>query len=465
MKNLMFLLAIAGITAFGSSQLFAQHPDIGQIKLKRKVSPRLISGAGVKVLHVAAGRVVKGKLSYSPAKSAPQLENKTYKDLANRKPGVNSHATAVGIELYGDSAGVAPGVGEPRSPPIYIARTSEWVFGVLGANHAGDANPDQKIALFKVDVSNHSYILNLSNFLKEEHAINALQRLDCQIEHSEMTTVVGTANRNKDSAGKLPALHIQAHNVIGVGRSDSLHAYGKTTLCGKGRLSIDVVAPKRDGVKFQTVSGAVPIVSGVAAVLHQSGKGSDATRSEVMKAIILAGATKNEFKDWNRTVEQPLDQIYGAGEVNIYNSYFLQQGGESNGSPTKPETTTRLNSWDYEQSIQPGQQRLYKLRITEKSAEIPISIALCWNIKVGNSGKGKFIPTTSLPNLSLQLYKVTDGEDDELIDSSDSPVDNLEHIYAPRLAPGEYHLRVFNAADDSFDTDYGLAIGQLLLRR
>jgi hypothetical protein len=232
-----------------------------------------------------AGNVVKGKLSYFPAKAAPQLEKKTYKDLANRNPEINSRATGVGIELYGDSGGVAPGLGEPNSPPIYVATAGDWIFGALGANHAGDTTPDQKLANLDFDVSNHSYVVPSGKSLSTEHATNALQRLDCLIDHTEMTTVVGTGNRNKGSKAKLPALHIQAHNVIGVGRTDGLHAYGKTNLNGNGRLAIDIVAPKRKGIKFATVSGAVPIVSGVAAVLHQSGRGSHATRSEVMKAL------------------------------------------------------------------------------------------------------------------------------------------------------------------------------------
>ena len=174
----------------------------------------------------------------------------------------------------------------------------------------------------------------------------------------------------------------------------------------------------------------------------------------------MAGATKEEFiSEWDRTTVRPLDEVYGAGEVNIYNSYFIQQGGEIDGSTSQPASSAGLNGWDYEDSIATGDQRFYQFTVPSGQKLNDFSIVLTWNLNVQDStfSRFTFIPSTSLADLSLELYDSTTGFLVSMIDASDSPVDNVEHIYISNLSAGTYHLKVSNKATDSFNTDYGLA--------
>ena len=49
-----------------------------------------------------------------------------------------------------------------------------------------------------------------------------------------------------------------------------------------------------------------------------------------MKAIIMAGAEKDKLNDWTRSSTKPIDQVYGAGKINVNNSYkILTKGDQS----------------------------------------------------------------------------------------------------------------------------------------
>jgi hypothetical protein len=63
---------------------------------------------------------------------------------------------------------------------------------------------------------------------------------------------------------------------------------------------------------------------------------------------------------------------------------------------------------------------------------------------------------STLANLSLKLYR-TPGTPGTLVDSSDSAVDNLEHIWQPALLSGTYRLRVTGDASLASATNYTLA--------
>ena len=78
-------------------------------------------------------------------------------------------------------------------------------------------------------------------------------------------------------------------------------------------------------------------------MMHEVVAGTDGARSEVIKAMLMAGATKGEFANWidpttglvnpwNRTQTRPLDDVFGAGELNVYNSYLIGIGGKQSAS-------------------------------------------------------------------------------------------------------------------------------------
>ena len=128
-----------------------------------------------------------------------------------------------------------------------------------------------------------------------------------------------------------------------------------------GRSKPDITAPGGD------TSYSTPYVSGCAAILMQAaarGDGGAGTQTiagniRTMKALLLNGATKPA--GWSHTATQPLDLTYGAGEVNVFNSWNELRAGNqavstadmvSLGASDPPSTASNgrfLRGWDYTQ--------------------------------------------------------------------------------------------------------------------
>jgi hypothetical protein len=274
-------------------------------------------------------------------------------------------------------------------------------------------------------------------------AIDLLRRLDFVINETDTTVVSGTANNTR-----LPPAWAPVFNNITVGLTQGTHGQGLTTTYGSGRVAVDVVVPVGNS------STATPIVAGSAAILMDAADGSDASTSEVIRATIMAGATKDEPTDANdESQTQALDSVSGAGELNILNSYNIQQGGEFDGGATTPVTLSGFYGWDYENNLERNGQRLYELEVPVGAQLEDFSIVLAWNQNIvdTNGSSFQFVPIEQLANLSLELL----DESGAVIDASLSDVDNVEHVYRETLDAGTYQLRVSN--DAGFASDYGLA--------
>ena len=142
-----------------------------------------------------------------------------------------------------------------------------------------------------------------------------------------------------------------------------------------------------------------------------------------MKAILLAGATKGEFANfvdpatgaansWSRSTTQPLDDLFGAGELNVYNSYLTLLGGQAVGDTDSP-TSVGSHGWDYQSSITPGTDILYEFEIPTGSIAKELSVILAWNVEVTPS-----FDDQALANLDLELRDSTGA----LVDQSISNV-------------------------------------------
>lgn len=361
------------------------------------------------------------------------------------------HATGSASNFFG-TTGVARDLGASGSPSVslYAATgsatpndntpTVDWI-NALVIN--GGQLPDLSV-FDSMTVSSHSYAFFTD---PNEQLPPLLARIDYIINESDTTVVVGTSGAS--TAGALPAGWAPSYNAIAVGLSNGTHGSGLTTTYNNGnsgRIAIDVV------VQRTAPSDATPIVAGAVAILQDASNGSAASFSEVIRATIMAGATKGAGDiagTWSRTPTQPLDLVYGAGELNILNSYNIQQGGEVNGGTTSATAATaNINGWDYENNLSSNDDRYYEFTVGADEAVEDFSIALAWNFNVVLT----FRPS-QLADLSLQL---TDSNNN-VVDFSDSSVDNVEHIFIPSLPAGTYQLRVENSS--AFNTDYGLAFG------
>jgi hypothetical protein len=248
------------------------------------------------------------------------------------------------------------------------------------------------------------------------------------------------------------------YNGIGVGVSDGSSSVGPTI--DNGRCKPDIIAPG-GATSFST-----PYVAGAAAVLMQAGLrgdgGSDtnsAADMRTVKALLLNGAVKPA--DWTNNAPSPLDYRYGAGVLNVFNSYEQLTGGEhpfiistsvTSGDPHPPTgnsgTISALSGWDFKSIssgarffLNPAQDGVnhYYFDVTNGSnnATFTATITLVWNRQQNQ---------TNINNLSLFLYDVLSSN---LVAASTSVVDNVQHIFIPQLPQGRYDLQVLKSAANS----------------
>lgn len=441
----------------------AWHDGVDYAKLKSRLGAATPLGTGVSISMVEAPSASPSGAYYvdplSPEYSAaldPFAAGVVLQDgSGNAAAGVSSHAqNNVGAYYFGNVTSVAPGANN-----ITLYEANNWLSNVLRYN-TNNVPVEQNFR-----VQNHSWVGTTAPAVSgiapppwTEHADNpkVLRRYDYLIETANggdgMTAVVGLNN----NGNPMPYLLSSSYNAIGVGRTDGLHSAGLTLApavgaYGPGRSKPDIVAPAT------SVSSATAMVSSAATMLYQTATAPGAAKNEVIKATLLTGATKGEFPLWSRTQTLPLDDKFGAGELNVYNSYLVQLGGKQAASTSQPVSTVGSYGWDYQDRKNDAAvgDLYYNFQIASGSTASQLSFTLAWNVKVTdtNNDPNVFVPSESLQNLDLQLYDSTAGFMGTLLDQSVSTVDNVEHIYLNSLGPGTYTLKVSGAAN----WDYGLA--------
>ena len=200
----------------------------------------------------------------------------------------------------------------------------------------------------------------------------------------------------------------------------------------------------------EDTSYSTPYVAGSAAVLIQAGSRGDggpntnaATDVRAIRALILNGAIKPT--DWTNGTSAPLDARYGAGLLNVFNSWeqmkggqhaFIESGSVSSGAPHPPGANTNnepvLAGWDYNTNTTSSLQDTVNHYYFNLPGRNPFTLTatLVWNKQDGAS---------AINNLDLFLYSTANGN---LITCSTSQVDNVQHIYWPALPAGRYDLQV-----------------------
>ncbi|MDG2125488.1 MAG: Calx-beta domain-containing protein, partial [Verrucomicrobiales bacterium] len=360
----------------------------------------------------------------SPISGSGNYSGKTFTDKtltpADQSTGTSGHAGGVASFYFGNSSSIAPGITE-----IDCYNANDWVDNA--ALRTGTIlAPRTELS----DVQNHSWIGSTGSNATDQAL---LQRLDFLIERDRVIACVGL---NNGSGSSVPKLLAPAFNSISVGRTDGAHSTGTTPggLSTPGRTRPDIVAPA--GV----TSHATPMVSAAAALLVSSPGGGNRS-TVVYKSILLAGATKHQIPGWTSTPNQPLDPHFGVGQLDIYNSYHILEAGEQNRSATTNRSST---GWDRTSSLTPGTANTYFFEIPAGGTASEFSAVLTWNRTVTDTAAGlSFSPSETLHDLTLTLEQ-SNGDFIPIatVTTSDSPVDNVEHIYTRDLAPGQYCLSV-----------------------
>jgi len=402
--------------------------DIGYTKLALELGAALPTGSGVGVTHTEAPeQTINGTKYYLPDTTLAELLGKTF-TILSPAGGVSGHATTVAQYYYGSATSVAPGVTN-----IHSYEANNWVFGSSPTgflNLSATSPPDAETQT----VENNSWIGTIDNGGPGD--VEALRRFDYAIQQSGFLGVVALNNGN---AGNVPPLLASCYNGVSVGRSDGGHSYGTNTADGAGRSKPELVAPA-GATSFST-----PMVASAAAMLSQ-GAPANATQPVTMKAILMAGATKSQFGSWSRSLTHPLDAVYGAGQLNVYNSWHILAAGQQAASAS---AAVRPLGWDWNTTAIGS--RLYFFDIAAGDSSPALSVILTWNRTIA----GPFpSATSSLATLTLNLYSASGFTVGALVDSSASTVDNVQHMYEPTLAPGRYAIEVVG---NQPGVTYGLA--------
>jgi len=255
------------------------------------------------------------------------------------------------------------------------------------------------------------------------------------------------------------------YNGIGVGVYNGGSSPGPTI--DFGRCKPDITASASNGVS----SFSTPQVAGAAAVLIQAGLrgdgGSDtnsASNLKTVKALLLNGAVKPA--DWTNIAPSPLDYTYGAGYLNVFNSYEQLAAGKhgynfSTNIPTgtvHPPVATAasvpvLNGWDYNTNTSSATRDavnhyFFNMTNSVRGSAFTLTATLVWN---------KHYNATSINNLELFLYNAANTN---LVAASTSAVDNVQQVFVPQLAQGRYDLQVWKAGGAGIVSDsepYALA--------
>jgi len=446
---------------------------VGHTALKAELGEALPNGAGVRVTQVEGhGPEGRGPQGWTPDPGRPQFRGKRF--LMPSLP--SEHATDVASRFYGN-ASMAPGVSEIECYPNGV-----WAVDMVGFLRTGrKALP----LCSKSRVANHSWVGRTGH---KAH-LEVLKRVDYVVATDDFIQVAGA-----DNSLTPPDLLQSAYNPIIVGRTDGHHSRGTTglgeTLYCTGRAKPDIVAPAR------FTSTATPIVASACAMLisfaHQKGlsicNGSynsqrsgqtiyHAETSEVIKAALMAGADRStsvnparlgNIRDYRRPrarqTDNGLDRRYGAGQLNVRNSYHILAAGErdsaqdsAGGGDGRGGRVGPLG-FDYDPAFggasESNSQASYSFKAPAARSRLKSSLA--WNIKV-NDSQTVWDGNAALHDLDLKLYDL-DRSDVLPVARSTSWVDNTENIWF-ELTPGhKYELRVVVAkGQDEFLWDYALA--------
>jgi hypothetical protein len=458
----ILLVLLSGLLVIGWSGSAAADWkfDIGYTALQNELGANLPTGAGVKVTQLEA---TLGK----PDPGNAEFAGKTF-TLQSPSLTIASHATAVGQYFYGGSSSLAPGITN-----IDCYDSSDWRSYFL---RTGTNVP----LISSSRVANHSYVSSSTSVTN----IPYLARLDWIVNRDEYIQVVAMNN-----GGSNVPLMGSSFNAIAVGLSSGNSAHGSyplattptTPYASDSRTRPDLVAPAG------ATSWATPMVSSATALLVETGHNGGTTlstdplaksttnrngdtiynaeRSEVVKAALMAGASRkspnltNSVTPNGYTVNTAngLNNIYGAGQLNIYNSYHLITAGEQNSKEDFASGGGEILSsgFDYDPQFggSGGSNRTgsYAFRALTTGS---LSASLVWNLAVTGETAIGFDTSANLYHLGLYLYDTTSQLE---LAYANSIMDNTENIWWDSLVPNHAYLLKVNAEQSDFLWDYGLA--------
>ncbi len=416
----------------------AQNLDQIGITLLRALTTN-VDGSGIRVAQ--------------PEASAPAFEVNPTNNFVQQPISLFTYSSAAGTDTnYPNSVG---------TESSHANSVAEFFYGIPNGVATNVAHVDNFDANYFI---NYYVVSNLAVLgdpvVNQSFTFGALSASDQQTVDSiydDYADFYGTLFVSAVNNGGRVCAPGTAYNSIGVA------AYGGSSSVGptidNGRCKPDLTAPAG------YTSFSTPQVAGAAAVLMQAalrGDGGSDTNSasdmRVIKALLLNGAVKPA--GWTNSNSSPLDARYGAGVLNVFNSYEQLAGGEqvfctadliSLGAAHPPVAITNFiavsSGWDAEiisSTTTNNAVNHYFFNATNGF----VTVTLVWNRQLGE---------TNINDLDLFLFNLANSN---LVACSTSRVDNVEHIFVPALAAGTYDLQVLKNGGTNVVSDdeaYALA--------
>lgn len=402
---------VCAVLAMLPSAFAAIHPDLVGLAPLRGEQPTL-TGTGVPV-GMSEGTEPGGGWEVNPGDSRVLQpvslftwisQSGTSTSYPNAVGSESSHAGGVGSAFFGSAVGVAPGVQHVRNYDV------NYYYPFIIGMKTGQADV----------IVNQSWAIPPNVAMQTAYDTYAVQYNVLFV--SGMDNNTGT-----------PPTPGSCYNGIGVGRATlGTSSVGPTA---DGRCKPDIVVAENDG---SPVSFLTPAVSGAAALLWQAAARNDggpgtaviATNASVIKALLLNGAVKQSF--WTNGPTRPLDARMGAGALNIYNSWRQLSAGRT----TVGATNFVGRGWDYTNitSSANNQTNRYFVQLTNGAAFSGV-VTLVWKADFN------ILPhATNLLLANFDLFLVDSNA--QVLASSVSLVDNVEHLFLTNVPPGRYEIRV-----------------------
>jgi hypothetical protein len=457
-----FSPALATMALCPALALGSLKDDVGFTALAESLGANLPDGSGVAVFHVEA---TSGG-NWVADSSNGEFSGKTIVQLSTLSPAPSNHATNVGKLFYGNSSSLSPNIIDIGSYQV-----EDWVNVQL----ASGLTP----ALTNRRIANHSWVDDGTIDLGVAAQIFALS--DWYSDNDELIQVFGSNNNESLLPSADRALMASSYNGIVAGVSDGTHSLGVVAVDAiyvGGRAPVHLVSPA------STTSRAAPTIASAAALLISAAQSNtgwsqsstlnrlgttiyNAERTETIKAALMAGAarsTNNTTAQGNivdyryhtsQQTDNGLDWRYGAGQLNVNNSYAILEAGEKSSIEDGGSNNIGFTGFDHNEAFGGSQSNediaIYDLGTTTKSKDLTVS--LVWNLDV--SSANNFSNPATLYNIDLELFDVDSAT---VVASSTSSIDNSENIWFTLEPNTRYQLRVSKAASQSnFNFDYSIA--------
>jgi hypothetical protein len=473
---------LAALLLFSScgSALADYKEDIGYTRLLNEQGANTPDGSGVLVTQAEAGG---SPPVYMPDITDGQFAGKSINDETGTNPADTyfDHATGVGKKFYG-SLSIAPAI-----DTVKVCDANNW----LSTGYLNTLNGSVIPVPLSDRISNHSWV---GSFTDDPVNLDFVKRVDWVIENDEFIHVIGLKNNTSTSHPLLAS----AFNVIAVGVTDGINGRGTVSLAApyvSGRTRPDLVAP------FTYTSSSTPVIAAAAALLVELGHATpslstdseetstsnregdtiyNAERSEVVKAVLMAGADRVTDNSTNPDPATPrditdyradpanrsgngLDIRVGAGQLNIYHSFHILTAREQNSAEDAGgRGSIGAYGFDYDPSFGGagtggGSNVTGSYTFSTGASQAMLTTALAWNIDVADGGEDAFPGAATLRDLDLRLYDETGGGHVLLVESA-SAIDSTENIWIQLDAGRDYLLEVVpKTGQAAFEWDYALA--------